>query len=150
MLDQGAVARVVSKFERKPILEKEIKNGLQVQEELKAKEEAVLADKSKVEDTIKTLNKTLQDDKAKAEETLKALNKAMAKTTREIAATEKQLEDIDQDHKASIEATKQCEDYRSDEALTELASELEEINASMRALRGFVIDDNDEEEEEEY
>ena len=153
------MAWVLNKFERKPILEKEIKNGLQVQEELKAKEEAVFADKSKVEDMIKAMNETLREDKAKADETLKPLQEALAKAKKEIddaeakakqeiAAAEKKLEDIDQDHEASIETTKQSENYRSDETLTKLARELEETNASMRALRGFVIDDKKDEEEE--
>ena len=138
LLDQQAMARILNKFERKTILEQEIENGLRVLEELKAKEEATMVDKSKAKAKIKALNKNLEDTIAKAEETLKSLSGALAmaqkeidniedKVKQEIAAIEKNLEDIDRDHKVSIEATKQCCDYRNDETLVDFTRELEEI-----------------------
>ena len=146
------MSRAVKALEEKPKIEKEIRNGLKIQEELTAMESSFDMDKNEVETAMGDLNKAMEAQKVKADNTLRALNEALEKAKQELINEEEKLkqdmkdtkdklETMKTDHLAELERRKRDEKYRSDMALKNLAKKLEHINVSMKTLRDIVIDD---------
>lgn len=157
--DQLAMTRVGKALEEKPKIEEEIKNGLKIQEDIKAREDAFLLNETKAKDVLDTLKKKKNADETKAQDTLKALNDALEKAKQdirdeenkviqEIAAAKSNLETMRKQHLEDIMERKENDQYRSDIVLKNLSKRLEGINGSMKTLREFVIIESSELDED--